>query len=119
MTTPAKPALPVKLAVRVPADYPALLGEIKTRIRSAQYEALKAVNKELVQLYWDIGRAITERQAAGVHGQAAVKRLVVDLQREFPGITGLPWRDLLYVTEFHAAYRDQPKLQPLAAIIAE
>ena len=39
-----------------PPDYPLLLAEVKERIRSAQYEALKAVNKELVGLYWDIGR---------------------------------------------------------------
>ena len=42
--------------------YPALLKEIKERIRSAQYEALKSVNKELISLYWDIGRVIIERQ---------------------------------------------------------
>ena len=43
-------------------DYPRLLTEIKECIRAAQYEALKAVNKELVGLYWDIGRMIVERQ---------------------------------------------------------
>ena len=117
MTASDKPGLPAKAAGPVPAHYPALLGEIKARIRSAQYEALKAVNKELVQLYWDIGRVITERQAAGAHGQAVVKRLSADLQRQFPGIAGFSWRNLFYMTEFYAAYRDQPKLQPLVAII--
>ena len=38
--------------------YPNLLAEIKQRIRSAQYVALKTVNQELVGLYWDIGRMI-------------------------------------------------------------
>ena len=42
--------------------YRDLLVEVKERIRSAQYEALKAVNKELVGLYWDIVRMIAERQ---------------------------------------------------------
>lgn len=42
--------------------YGQLLGDIKQRIRSAQYEALKAVNKELIALYWDIGKLIVERQ---------------------------------------------------------
>ena len=46
----------------LPKDYGALLASIKERVRSAQYEALKSVNKELVALYWDIGRMITERQ---------------------------------------------------------
>ena len=45
----------------IPNDYRALLGKIKQRIRSAQYEALKTVNKELVSLYWDIGRIIDEQ----------------------------------------------------------
>lgn len=46
----------------LPDDYPGLLQEIKGRIRAAQYEALKAVNKELIALYWDIGRMIVGRQ---------------------------------------------------------
>jgi hypothetical protein len=45
-------------------DYPGLLLEIKERIRAAQYEALRSVNRELVGLYWDIGRMIVERQDA-------------------------------------------------------
>ena len=44
-----------ELSERLPGDYAALLAEVKERVRSAQYEALKAVNKELVTLYWDIG----------------------------------------------------------------
>lgn len=43
-------------------DYPAFLAEVKARIRSAQYAALRVVNKELVGLYWDIGRLIVKRQ---------------------------------------------------------
>ncbi len=51
-----------KLSQELPADYAVLLAEVKERVRSAQYEALKAVNKELVALYWDIGKLIVERQ---------------------------------------------------------
>ena len=46
----------------IPQDYGSLLGEIKERIRSAQYEALRKVNRELISLYWHIGRLIVERQ---------------------------------------------------------
>jgi hypothetical protein len=49
-------------------EYARLLAEIKERIRSAQYDALRAVNKELVALYWDLGRVICERQADGTVG---------------------------------------------------
>jgi hypothetical protein len=50
------------------SDYTTLLGDIKQRIRSAQYEALKAVNKELISLYWDIGAMIVERQKGETWG---------------------------------------------------
>jgi len=49
-----------KPSKRLPDDYAALLAEVKERVYSAQYEALKAVNKELVALYWDIGKFYLE-----------------------------------------------------------
>ena len=45
-----------------PKEYLDFIGSVKDRIRNAQYAALKAVNKELVGLYWDIGRMISEKQ---------------------------------------------------------
>ncbi|MEW6368335.1 MAG: PDDEXK nuclease domain-containing protein [Acidobacteriota bacterium] len=117
MTRGLRAPLPVRSLSRLPSGYGQLLGKIKERIRSAQYEALKTVNKELVTLYWDIGRMITERQAAGSHGDAVVKRLAADLQTEFPGVAGFSWRNLFNMAEFYVEYRDSPRLQPLAATI--
>ena len=56
------------MTTNLPTNYPALLDEIKQRIRTAQYEALKAVNKELIALYWDIERLIVERQTGETWG---------------------------------------------------
>lgn len=98
-------------------DYATVLAEIKERVRSAQYAALRAVNKELVSLYWDIGRIIVERQANAEHGAAIVERLAADLQAEFPGIAGYSRRNIFQMREFFLAYRDLPKVQPLVAQI--
>jgi len=107
---------------RVPAvdspGYGALLTEIKERVRAAQYAALRAVNKELVGLYWDIGRMIVERLAQDARGAAVVEQLAADLRAEFPGIAGFSRRNLFYMREFFLAYRDRPKVQPLVAQIA-
>ncbi len=100
------------------SGYSLLLAGIKERVRSAQYRALRAVNKELVALYWDIGRMIVEHQEAGEHGDAVVKKLSVDLQSEFPGIIGFSWRNLFNMSEFFCAYRQSSKLQPLVAILS-
>ena len=61
--------------------------DIMRRIRSAQYEAMRAVNKEMISLYWDIGRQITERQKELGWGNSVVENLSKDIQKEFPGIT--------------------------------
>lgn len=100
------------------ADYGLLFAEVKERVRSAQYAALRVANKEMVALYWDIGMMIARRQIGGSHGDAVVKRLAEDLRTEFPGVAGFSWRNLFYMSEFYAAYRDLPKLQPLVAMIA-
>ncbi len=102
----------------IPAAYAALLGAVKDRIRSAQYAALKAVNKELIALYWDIGRMIVERQQGESWGKAVVENLAHDLQDEFPGIKGYSARNLLYMRNVYTAYRDSAKLQQLVAEIA-
>src|SRR6218665_2788151 len=65
-------------------DYPALLSEGKARMPSAQYAALRAVNKELVGLYWDIGRLLVERQQTEGWGKAGVAQLAADLQAAVP-----------------------------------
>ena len=99
-------------------DYPRLLTEIKERIRAAQYEALKAVNKELVGLYWDIGRIIVERQETEGWGKAVVKRLSADLRQEFPGVSGFSIQNLWYMRQFYSEYHDNERLQPLVGEIA-
>ena len=98
-------------------DYPRLLAEIKERVRAAQYEALKAVNTELVGLYWDIGRLIVERQADAKHGSAIADQLSKDLRAEFPGIGGFSRRNIFYMREFYLLYRDDERVQPLVAQI--
>jgi len=106
-----------KLSKRLPDDYAALLAEVKERVRSAQYEALKAVNKELVALYRDIGRLIAERQNSEGWGKSVVEHLAYDLQSEFPGVKGFSVQNLWYMRQFYLEYRDNTKLQPLVGEI--
>jgi predicted nuclease of restriction endonuclease-like (RecB) superfamily len=93
--------------------YPRLLADIKERVRSAQYEALKAVNTELVGLYWDIGRMIAERRKTEGWGKSVVQRLSADLQREFPGVGGFSASNLWRMKGFFETYQGLEKLAPL------
>ena len=65
-------------------EYLDFRNEITSRIRSPQYEALKAVNKEMIALYWEIGRRITEQQAALGWGKSVMENLSRYLQKVFP-----------------------------------
>lgn len=98
-------------------NYGSLLSEIKSRVREAQYAALRAVNKELVGLYWDIGRMIVSKQESEEWGRSVVERLAADLQTEFPGIKGFSSRNIWNMRNFHLTYSKAQKLQPLVAEI--
>jgi len=98
-------------------DYPHLLAEIKERIRSAQYNALKSVNNELVGLYWDIGRMIVGRQENAGWGKGVVDKLVADIHAEFPKITGFSRRNMFYMRDFFLLYSQDKRVQPLVAQI--
>jgi predicted nuclease of restriction endonuclease-like (RecB) superfamily len=118
-TTKREPKRKLAPAIREisKSDYGRLFAEIKERVRSAQYDALRAVNKELTALYWDIGQIIAELLSDASHGEAIVEKLAHDLRTEFPGISGFSRRNMFYMREFHLAYRDSAKVQPLVAQI--
>ncbi len=98
--------------------YMHLLNDIKDRIRSAQYNALRTVNNELIALYLDIGKMIVERQEKEGWGKAVVARLSIDLQKEFPGVRGYSARNIWYMRTFYMIYCENRKLQPLVAEIS-
>lgn len=108
----------VKTSSRQQQDYTTLLRSIKDRVRSAQYAALKAVNKELVGLYWDIGRMIDEKQKKAGWGKAVVRQLAGDLQEAFPGVSGYSASNLWRMKGFFEVYHRSEKLAPLVREIA-
>jgi len=94
-------------------QYLDFIAEIKNRIRQAQYSAFKAVNREMIGLYWDIGRMIIERQAKYAWGKAVVENMARDLQTEFPGMQGYSKDNLWRMRKFYLQYKDSAKLAPL------
>lgn len=83
------------------SGYREFLAELTRRVQSARVTAGRAVNRELVMLYWDIGRSIVEKQRTQGWGNAVVERLGADLRREFPGVTGFSADNLWRVRQFY------------------
>jgi predicted nuclease of restriction endonuclease-like (RecB) superfamily len=96
-------------------DYGRFLGVIKKSIRAHQLEAMRAVNRELVALYWEIGKAIQRKQEQLGWGKSVVETLAKDLQAEFPGRNGFSARNLWAMRDLYRTYMAAPKLQPLVA----
>ena len=93
--------------------YAELIGDIKQRIRSAQNKAIRAVNRELIALYWDIGEIIVSRQEGETWGKAVVQSIAQDLRKEFPKITGFSASNLWRMKLFYESYQRSEKLAPL------
>ncbi len=86
------------------SDFSALLTDVKGRIQLAQTRAVLAVNKELVRLYWDIGRIIADRQAREGWGAAVIPRLAAELKNELPDLKGFSERNIGLMIAFYREY---------------
>ena len=101
----------------LPEEYGLLLIEARERIRTAQYRALRAANRELIGLYLDIGRMIVERQAGDTRGRSNLQPPVGDRQMRFPGVGGFLASNLWRMKSFFEAYAGSGKLaQPVREI---
>jgi predicted nuclease of restriction endonuclease-like (RecB) superfamily len=94
-----------------PQGYGDWLAELKDRIHNAQQRTTLAVNRELVLLYWQIGRDILIRQAAQSWGAKVIERLAHDLRTAFPEMKGFSRANLMYMRAFAEAWPDAAIVQ--------
>lgn len=96
-------------------EYTSWLTDLKQRIQSAQQRATLSVNRELVLLYWQIGRDILERQQAQGWGTKVIDKLARDLRAAFPAMKGFSPRNLKYMRAFAEAWPEPEFVQQAAA----
>lgn len=98
-------------------SYSAFVGELKRKITEARHRASLSVNRELILLYWTIGRDILTRQEREGWGTKVIDRLAGDLSRAFPEMTGLSARNLKYMRAFAEAWPDAEFVQQAVALL--
>ena len=98
-------------------SYSAFVGDLKQKIIAARHRAGLSVNRELVLLYWTIGRDILGRQEREGWGSKVIDRLAEDLCRAFPEMTGLSARNLKYMRAFAEAWPDGEFVQQVVALL--
>jgi|SRR5579872_3730294 len=99
------------------STYAETLNALKERIRIAQVKASLAINEKLVELYWDIGKTIVEKQKEEGWGAKVIERMAKDLKSAFPRMKGLSPRNILYMKQFAEAYPNFSISQQAAAKI--
>ncbi|MCX6112746.1 MAG: PDDEXK nuclease domain-containing protein [Proteobacteria bacterium] len=85
--------------------YIKVFSELKDKIKKAQIKASLAVNTELIKLYWEMGKVISEKQKQYNWGSKFIEKLANDLQNEFPGMKGFSYRNIKYIKQFYKSYQ--------------
>lgn len=93
--------------------YQVFVKEIKELIHKKQFDALKLINTETINLYWEIGKEIYRQQEEKSWGKSIVQMLAKELQKEFPGAKGYSAANLWRMRNFYLTYRNSEKLAPL------
>jgi len=98
-------------------EYKHLLKNIKEQIQSSQFRAISTVNRELIVLYWNIGKLILDNQQKDGWGSKFIDNLATDIKLDFPEITGFSVRNLKYMRKFAQEYPDFEFVQAALAQI--
>lgn len=98
-------------------EYLKFFNEIRSRITTARIQAIRSVNKELITLYWDIGKSIVERQQKYKWGDNIVEALARDLKEALPESRGFSERNVWSMRRFYEEYKNKPFLQQAVAEI--
>jgi len=93
------------------------LNKLKEKIRSTQIKAVVKVNQELIQLYWEIGIAISEKQEKEGWGAKTIEKLAKDLKNAFPDTKGFSRTNISYMVQFAKEYPEIEIIQQLVGQI--
>ena len=99
-------------------EYKEFIGEIKNKIRSSQYEAIRLVNQSLINLYWGIGKEIYVQQQEKGWGKSIVEVLSKELKEDFPNVKGFSASNLWRMRNFYVTYSNIENLAPLVREIS-
>jgi predicted nuclease of restriction endonuclease-like (RecB) superfamily len=109
----------VRLAMnKVTNGYADFLYGLKNKITAARYQAARAVNQELVMLYWEIGNSIREKQDQQDWGKKVIQQIAKDLAQAFPEMKGFSERNLVYMQTLSKLWPDRQTTQQIVAKLA-
>lgn len=88
----------------IPAEYSSWLTDLKQQIATARQRAALSLNTGLIELYWNLGREIIDKEKAAKWGSGFIDRLSRDLSFEFPDMKGFSRRNLYAIRQWYLFY---------------
>lgn len=88
-------------------NYADLLKQVKARVALAQKKAIYAANEEMLTMYWDIGRLLSESQKQIGWGNNALEQLSQDLKNDYPKVKGFSPRNCRCMIQFYKEYNQE------------
>ncbi|MET9515296.1 PDDEXK nuclease domain-containing protein [Streptomyces sp. NPDC002994] len=111
----AKPVVPAQSS-ELPPGFFELVAELKNLVRGAHVRAQLKVNTEMLQMYWDIGRTILERQRKERWGTKVIDRISAELRTEFPNQRGFSRANLHYMQQMARTWPEPIVQQPVGQL---
>ena len=88
-------------------NYAYLLKQVKARVLLAQKKAIYTANEEMLSMYWDIGKLLSESQKQIGWGNNALEKLANDLKNDYPEMKGFSVRNCQFMIQFYNEYNQQ------------
>jgi predicted nuclease of restriction endonuclease-like (RecB) superfamily len=98
-------------------EYKQFIQNLKIEVKQARLKAVRSVNTQLIELYYNIGKKIVQKQAETNWGDNLIGQIEIDLKKEFPDITGFTRRNLLYMRKMHLFFGEVEKVPQAVAQI--
>jgi predicted nuclease of restriction endonuclease-like (RecB) superfamily len=100
------------------SDFSSWIRELKSKIHEAQRKVAYSINSQLLELYWEIGKSIAEKQEIASWGSNFIDQVAIELKHEFPEIKGFSRRNLYAMCQWYKFYAEKYQFvpQPVAQI---
>lgn len=98
---------------KTPVNNNKSFGVLLLKIKQAQQKAFTQVNTTLIELYWEVGKVISQKVSAETWGKGVVKELATYIKQNEPEIKGFSNKNLWRMKQFYETYKNDEKLSAL------
>src|SRR5262249_13531139 len=93
-------------------EYAKWIVHLKQRVQQARLKAARTSNGVLIELYWELGKEITQREKEFNYGENFIERVAIDLKHEFPDIKGFSRRNLYRIRQWYLFFLANGEVVP-------